>query len=109
MRAYPSRVPEPEYDSGLEVRCVYPHGQFFWKGHDVFLGKALAGERIALEPIDDRYWCVCFGDFPIAWFDSKELTTGNLPAAQTAGDGNPEISSHRDSRIPTAAATTADQ
>jgi len=30
-----------------------------------------------------------------------------MPAAQTAGDGNPEISNHRDSRIPTAAATTA--
>jgi transposase InsO family protein len=106
-RAYPSRVPEPEYDSGVEVRCVYPHGQFFWRGHDVFLSKVLAGERIGLEPIDDRYWCVCFGDFPIAWFDSRELITGNLPAAGTNGDGNPEISNHRDSRIPTAATTAA--
>ena len=106
-RAYPARLPEPEYNSGVEVRCVYPHGQFFWKGHDVFLGKVLAGERIGLEPIDDRYWCVCFGDFPIAWFDSRELMTGNLPPAGTAGDGNPEISNSRDSRIPTAAATAA--
>lgn len=106
-RAYPARVPEPEYDSGIEVRTVYPHGQFFWKGRDVFLGKVLAGERIGLEPIDDRYWCVCFGPFPIAWFDSRELTTGNLPCSETAGDGNPEISNSRDSRIPTAATTTA--
>lgn len=73
-------MPEPEYDCGVEVRSVWPHGQFFWKGHSVFLGKVLAGERIGLEPIDDRYFCVCFGDFPLAWFDSKELTIGNLPA-----------------------------
>lgn len=106
-RAYPARVPEPEYDCGVEVRSVWPHGQFFWKGRGVFLGKVLAGERIGLEPIDDRYWCVCFAGFPIAWFDSRDLTTGNLPAAGTAGDGNPEISNNRDSRIPTAATAAA--
>jgi putative transposase len=105
-RAYPERVPEPEYDSDVVVRCVYPHGQFFWKGRDVFLGKVLAGERIGLEPIDERYWCVCFGDFPIAWFDSVELITGNLPV-NNMGDGNPEISKRGDSRIPTAPATAA--
>lgn len=108
-RAYPARVPEPEYDSGMVVRHVYPHGQFFWKGHYVFLSKVLAGERIGLEPIDDRYWCVCFGLFPIAWFDSVDRTTGNLPAAEVVGGGNPEISNHRDSPIPTAAAATNNQ
>jgi len=108
-RPYPARVPEPEYDTGVEVRSVYPHGQFFWKGHDVFLSKVLAGERIGLEPIDDRYWCVCFGELPIAWFDSSQLITGNLPAEGRAGDGNPEISNPGDSRIPTAATTTAGQ
>jgi len=106
-RPYPARLREPEYDSGLAVRCVFPHGQFFCKGHYVFLGKVLAGERIGLEPIDERYWCVCFGDFPIAWFDSADLTTGNLPASDRNGDGNPEISNDGDSRIPTAATTTA--
>jgi putative transposase len=106
-RPYPARVPKPEYDSGVLVRCVYPHGQFCWKGHYVFLGKVLAGERIGLEPVDDRYFCVCFGDFPIAWFDSAELTTGNLPRTETAGGGNPEISNRGDSPIPTAATTAA--
>jgi hypothetical protein len=41
--------------------------------------------------------------------DSRELTTGNLPAGKIDGDGNPEISNNRDSRIPTAAATAAGQ
>ncbi len=79
-RGYPDRLPEPDYDSGLAVRCVSPHGQFFWKGKHVFLSKVLAGERIALEPIDERYWCVHFFTFPIAYFDSAELLVGNLPA-----------------------------
>jgi transposase InsO family protein len=93
-RAYPERVPEPEYDSGFEVRRVYPHGQFFWKGHDVFLGKALAGERIGLRPLDDRYWCVYFAAVPIAYLDGEKLAIKPLPQV---GDrkhcgGNMEIS-----------------
>lgn len=51
-RAYPARVPEPEYDSGMVVRHVYPHGQFFWKGHYVFLEQG-AGRR-AHRPGADR-------------------------------------------------------
>jgi len=81
-RPYPERVPEPEYDSGFEVRQVYPHGQFFWKGHDVFLTKALAGERIGLEPMDERYWCVYFAAFPIACFDSVALAIHGLPRVE---------------------------
>ncbi|MFZ0305447.1 MAG: hypothetical protein WAL75_22345, partial [Terracidiphilus sp.] len=73
------------------MRHVYPHGQFFWNNHDVFLTKALAGERIGLEPIDERYRCICFGAFPIAWFDTVELAIGNLPASDPAGGGNLEI------------------
>jgi transposase InsO family protein len=78
-RRHPDRVPEPEYDTGLLVRSVYPHGQFFWKNNHVFLTKVLAGERIALDQIDERYWCVLFTSFPIAWFDSQNLTIGPLP------------------------------
>jgi len=82
------------------------HGQFFWKNHDVFLSKVLAGERIGLEPLDERYWCVYFGAFPIAYFDSVELATGNLPDGRSQdGDGNLEISKNRDSQIPTATTT----
>ena len=89
-RPYPERVPEPDYDSHMLVRRVYPHGQFFCKNQHVFLSKVLAGERIALQPFDDRYWCVYFAALPIAYFDSAELLTGNLPEASIAGDGNLE-------------------
>jgi hypothetical protein len=78
-RPYPEQVPEPEYNSGMLVRRVYPHGQFYWKQRDVFLSKVLAGVRIGLEQLDERYWCVQFGDFPIACFDSAEFAIGPLP------------------------------
>jgi transposase InsO family protein len=78
-RPHPERLPQPEYDTGLLVRSVYPHGQFFWKNNYVFLTKVLAGERIGLERIDDRYWRVLFASFPIARFDSLKLTVAPLP------------------------------
>jgi transposase InsO family protein len=106
-RAYPERLAEPEYDSGLEVRRVYPHGQFFWQGHDVFLTKALAGERIGLEPVEEDYWCVYFAGFPLALFDSEALHLEPLPASEDEiggwKSGNPKTG---DSQIPTAATAT---
>ncbi len=105
-RAYPDRVPEPEYDEGLEVRRVYPHGQFFWRGHDLFLSKALAGERIGLEPLDDRFWCVYFAAFPIAVLDDEELAVGPLPATEEEpGRWKSGNLNDGDSQIPTATTT----
>ncbi len=78
-RRHPDRVPQPEYDTGLLVRSVYPHGQFFWKNNHIFLTKVLAGERIGLEQVDEHYWRVMYASFPIAWFDSQQLTIGPLP------------------------------
>jgi hypothetical protein len=79
-RPYPERVPEPEYDSSMQVRHVQKRGEFSWKGHHhVFLSEVLAGERVGLEPLDERYWCVYFAELPIAVFDSRELGTFALP------------------------------
>jgi len=71
-RPFPGRVPEPEYDHGMAVRTVQEHGQFPWKMHDVFLSKALRGERIALLPIDDRYYQVYFCSSVLGRFDSHQ-------------------------------------
>lgn len=88
VRAYPGQVREPEYDSSCLVRRVYPHGQFFWRGDDIFLGKALAGERIALQAVDDRYWRVYFARVPIAYLDEvKKKITETLPRAETPKSG----------------------
>jgi len=77
-RPYPGRVPEPEYDSGMQVRGVCEGGKFRWKGEFVFLSKALAGERIGLKPVAEEGWRVYFAAFPIAHFNSREFRVGPL-------------------------------
>ncbi len=72
-RIYPDRIPEPEYDSNIKPKRVYPDGTFFWKGTQIFISKCLGGESIGMEPIDDRYWDVQFATFPLARFDSHKL------------------------------------
>src|SRR5713226_9735753 len=93
-RAYPARVRQPEYDTSLLVRRVHLRGQFSWKHHDVFLSETLAGERIGLEPIDDRGYTIYFAEFPLGYFDSRTRTVHRLSAAAgfykaDAGEGEP--------------------
>jgi transposase InsO family protein len=92
-RAYPARVREPEYDSSMTVRRVHLRGQFSWKHHDVFVSETLIGERIGLEPIDDRWYTIYFAQFPLGQFDSRTRTVHRLPAAgfytADAGEGEP--------------------
>jgi putative transposase len=72
-RAYPARVPEPEYGSAWRVRRVMERGQFRWKGECVFLSETLLGEAIGLLPVDERFYTVYFAAFPITRFDSHRL------------------------------------
>ena len=85
-RLYPARVPEPEYDSGLLVRRVHKHGQFFWKYHSVFLSKVLSGERVGLLPVDDRYYRIYLCRIPIARLDAQRLQVEELQASDWAMD-----------------------
>jgi transposase InsO family protein len=78
-RSFPERLPEPEYGSAMKVRTVFPHGQFFWNYHDVFLGKVLAGERIGLLPVDHRYLHIYLAWYPLARFDTQTLRVEKLP------------------------------
>lgn len=78
LRAYPARVPEPEYDRFLKVRRVQVRGQFKWKDQHVFLTESLAGEAVGFEQINDRYFMIYFCSVPIALFDSHQLRTQPL-------------------------------
>jgi len=93
-RPYPARVSEPEYGSSMIVRRVSPGGQFMWKTHDVFLSETLRGERIALQPIDDRWYTIYFAEFALGHFDHRTRTVHRrMPAhgfyRADAGDGEP--------------------
>jgi len=80
-RAYPERLPEVEYPAGVAVRRVDDTGKFCWDGPKVFLGKALAGQAVALgplgpedeaaelEPRPARYRVVRFGEVDLGVLD----------------------------------------
>ena len=92
-RPYPARLCEPEYDTSLLVRRAHLRGQFSWKHDDVFVSETLIGERIGLEPIDERWYTIYFATFPLGRFDSRTRTVHRLPAADfhraDAGEGEP--------------------
>ena len=100
-RLYPVRLPEPEYPAAMRVRSVFGGGQFFWNYHHLFLSKVLAGERIGLFQISDRYWHIYFAAFPSrVWtpfacvWSRWDRRTQNTDATARA-DGNVEISNPR--------------
>ena len=72
-------MPEAEYGSALLVRRVQEHGEFSWKHDHEFLSEVLWGERIGLQPIDERYYRVDLAWLPIARFDSHQLRIERLP------------------------------
>jgi len=47
-RTLPARLDDPWYDADHEVRRVRPSGAIKWRGEDVFIGEALAGELVGL-------------------------------------------------------------
>lgn len=84
-RPYPERLGPVEYPPGLTVRIVQPHGEFYWRGHRVFLGEAFGRERVGLEPLDGRYWIVYFGELVLGIFDSHRHLVMPLRQAAQAG------------------------
>ena len=94
-RSYPARIPEPKYPESMQVLHVKSQGQFRWKKQDVFLSEVLWGEPVGLSPVDDRWFTVYFGQYPIARFDSRQLRVLPLKKAKEfgmAGAGEGEVS-----------------
>lgn len=70
-RAYPSRIPTPEYGSGIEVRRVRNNGQIKWHGKLVFVSEALIGEPVGLRAIDDGRWQLLFCKMPLGVLNER--------------------------------------
>jgi transposase InsO family protein len=64
-RPYPSRIAEPWYDADHQVRRVRHDGLIQWRGAQLFISEALAGEPLGLKEIDDGQWLVRFADLDL--------------------------------------------
>jgi transposase InsO family protein len=72
MRDFPARLPEVTYPAGWEQRQVRASGLMKWKGQDIYITTALAGERIGLEPLEDGQWMVSFASHALGIFDERK-------------------------------------
>jgi len=79
-RAYPKKVPQVEYETGIITRRVYPHGDIRWQGKRLFLSEALAGEDVGFEALNDGLWLVRFGAMRLAKLDEKKRRIQELTA-----------------------------
>jgi putative transposase len=69
-RSLPARLPEPDYAPGHPLRRVRTNGDIKLAGRLVHVSSALAGETIALEPIENG-WRLWFYKQPIGLFDHR--------------------------------------
>jgi transposase InsO family protein len=81
-RPYSGRPREPEYAPDWPVRRVRHNGEIKWQGELVFLGQALAGEPIGLEPIDDGRWQAHYGPIALGTLTAEATFTRVKPGAR---------------------------
>lgn len=72
-RPYPSRIELVEYPSQFEVRQIRNGGAMRWNSASVFVGHALTGQPIGLEPLGDGKWRVWFSFCELGEFDETHL------------------------------------
>jgi transposase InsO family protein len=90
-RPYPERLPPLDYPAAWHVRRVSSTGVISWTGQPLFLSEVLAGEDVALEPIDDVVWLLRFATVPLARFDERRRLLLPLLPASAASAGPPRV------------------
>jgi hypothetical protein len=55
-RTLPAHLADPWYDAGHEVRRVRPAGQIKWRGEEILIGEALAGELVGLAELGTQLY-----------------------------------------------------
>lgn len=81
-RAYPARLPDPEYPGHWERRRVRRDGRMKFQGHQRYLSEALAGEVVGLVEVEEERWQVWFCNFAVAVLD---MAQGKLWAVGATG------------------------
>jgi len=59
-RLLPDTIAEPWYDADHEIRRVRRTGEIKWRGEEIFIGEALAGETVGLRMIENGGYLVNF-------------------------------------------------
>lgn len=71
-RAFDGVLRSPDYDTDAEVRRVRTKGGVKWRGEEIFISEALAGEPVGLFPIGDDVWLVKYGLLVLGTMKGRE-------------------------------------
>jgi transposase InsO family protein len=71
-REYPRVLPAPEYPGHHLVRLVGSAGTIGFRGHQVFLSRALEDEHVGLEESGDGVWSVHFSNVLLGKFSERD-------------------------------------
>jgi len=71
QRAYPERLPPPDYPTHWEVRRASNAGVIRFHDQRIFLTQALHHENVGLEEIDDGLWRVVYYQTPLGLLDER--------------------------------------
>ena len=69
-RRYPAKIADPWYDADHEVRRVRHMGDIKWRGENVYIGEAFAGELIGLVDQGDGRTLVRFCSRDLGMIDT---------------------------------------
>jgi transposase InsO family protein len=86
LRPYPSRLREVVYPTEFDVRYVSEGGQMRWNGAKVFVGRALIGEPLGLEPTGDGVWKVWFSFYQLGVSHEVPLLIRPCPSSPPHAD-----------------------
>lgn len=79
VRDYPERLPEQRgYPDEWQKRMVRTAGAMKWQGQVVQISRALAGQEIGLEPVEEGQWAVYFETLRLGIFDECKLRVRRL-------------------------------
>ena len=76
-REYPAKLPQIEYPQSFSVRQVKKNGDFKWKGTELYLSGALAGEMIGLKQMDNDIWNIYFSFYPLGILNERNLNVSS--------------------------------
>ena len=71
LRAFPSKLPEPDYPSHFRVYRAYPNSVVTWRNIQWYTSSCLKNELIGLEEVDDDRCKVFFGHLLIGVLDAR--------------------------------------
>jgi transposase InsO family protein len=76
-RAFPDRIPMPDYPQHYLLRRVFRTGHIKFKNKLLFLSQTLQKQHVALEEIEDGIWSIYFYDILLGRLDERtfELIT----------------------------------